>query len=46
MVIEQDCGFWSVSGEFNYLPNPLRPYFSKLRTHGPEEFPIDKRFMR
>jgi RES domain-containing protein len=35
-----------VGGEFNYLLNPLHPDFSKLRVHGPEKFPIDKRLAK
>jgi len=35
-----------VVGEFNYLLNPLHPDFSKLRTHGPERFSIDKRLVK
>ena len=35
-----------VSGEFNYLLNPLHPDFSRLRIHGPEKFLIDKRLVK
>jgi len=36
----------TISGEFNYLLNPLHPDFSKLRIHGPEKFSIDKRLAK
>jgi RES domain-containing protein len=35
-----------VSGEFNYLLNPLHPDYSKLRVHSPERFSIDKRLTK
>jgi RES domain-containing protein len=35
-----------VGGEFNYLLNPSHPDFSKLRIHGSEKFPIDKRLAK
>ncbi len=35
-----------VTGEFNYLLNPLHPDFSKLRIHGPERFPINTRLIK
>jgi RES domain-containing protein len=35
-----------VGGEFNFLLNPLHSDFSKLRIHGPEQIPIDKRLVK
>lgn len=35
-----------VSGEFNYLLNPLHRDFSSLHFHGPEKFPIDQRLLK
>lgn len=35
-----------ITGEFNYLLNPLHPDFSKLLIRGPERFPIDKRLIK
>jgi RES domain-containing protein len=35
-----------IKGEFNYLINPLHPDFKKISLEKPEDFVIDKRFVR